>query len=696
MSLSTSGPHTDHSGSMGSRSSTYRPEIDGLRAIAVVAVIINHLNKSWLPGGFLGVDVFFVISGYVITASIAGRRDQPLGPFIREFYRRRVQRLTPALFTCVTITALLTCWFVPEPGSALITGAASLFGVSNLYLLKEATNYFGTDASLNPFTQTWSLGIEEQFYLLFPILAWWLLQRRNHRLNVTLPIAVLGGLFLLSLQQFLQIINTDPTKAYFLTTARMWELLAGTLVFQLRTSVSGLGLYPLPAVVPVIMLAPVLAMHADLAAISTPITVLATALLLPALETPGGIKTILLHPWLRHIGLISYSLYLWHWSVICLGRWTVGLEGWWIAVLLVLMVALAESSYRWIEAPLRHSSWAQTTRGTLLRAGLVSTTLAGLLLWLGQDARAKSLYAGTPTLTVTEALREQQIAGSEISRSRCHQVISTQFSEQAFEHLAETCTAQTSQEVTSSTSTPPTLFIAGDSHASALIPLEDQLLRKGWSIAHMSMDGCLFPATIHGHRISTCSDFQAQWANLILKRSQAGDAVLVSGYWLSHLGENVGNTRDDLLNEDGEVTTDGARKLTLFSDALNVFASAAKEKDVQVVVLGAGPRISNRERCLPEWFRTKASLKKCKRDFEKQLKNAEQLNQDLAQRLTSSITLLSPMESLCAERCSLVEMRTALFDSDHLSPDSARALEASLLSTLQKKPSQNGQGIGAP
>ena len=132
------------------------------------------------------------------------------------------------------------------------------------------------------------------------------------------------------------------------------------------------------------------------------------------------------------------------------------------------------------------------------------------------------------------------------------------------------------------------------------------------------------------------------------------------------------------------------------ANALNIFAAAAKKKGVQVVVLGAGPRISNRERCLPEWFRTKASLKKCKIDFEKQLKNAEQLNQDLAQRLTSSITLLSPMQSLCAERCSLVEMRTALFDSDHLSPNSARALEARLLSALQKKPSQNGQGKGAP
>ena len=147
---------------------SYRPEIDGLRGLAVLAVVINHLNHNWLEGGFLGVDIFFVISGYVITASINGRLNQPLGMFLGEFYRRRVQRLAPALITCVAITGLLTCLFVTDPSSSLITGATALFGVSNIYLLQESTNYFGLDASLNTFTQTWSLGIEEQFYLVFP------------------------------------------------------------------------------------------------------------------------------------------------------------------------------------------------------------------------------------------------------------------------------------------------------------------------------------------------------------------------------------------------------------------------------------------------------------------------------------------------------------------------------------------------
>ena len=146
----------------------YRHEIDGLRAIAVLAVILNHLHEDWLPGGFLGVDVFFVISGYVITASIEGRAGTSLGPFLKAFYRRRVQRLAPALVCCIALTGLLTCLFVNNPASSLITGATALVGVSNLYLLGESTNYFSADASYNTFLRPGRLGLKNSSICAFP------------------------------------------------------------------------------------------------------------------------------------------------------------------------------------------------------------------------------------------------------------------------------------------------------------------------------------------------------------------------------------------------------------------------------------------------------------------------------------------------------------------------------------------------
>ena len=175
--------------------------------------------------------MFFVISGYVITASIEERADTPLIPFLSAFYRRRIQRLAPALICCIAITGVLTCLFVNNPDSSLITGATALVGVSNLYLLGESTNYFSADASYNTFLQTWSLGVEEQFYLCFPVLAWWLLQRqRKGDSSPALP--VLATLSLISLLSFIFGSSNNPASAYFLTPMRLWELLAGALIQQ--------------------------------------------------------------------------------------------------------------------------------------------------------------------------------------------------------------------------------------------------------------------------------------------------------------------------------------------------------------------------------------------------------------------------------------------------------------------------------
>jgi peptidoglycan/LPS O-acetylase OafA/YrhL len=212
-------------------SSKYRPEIDGLRAFAVVAVIINHFNKDLLPSGYLGVDIFFVISGYVITASLAGRESKNFLDFLTGFYERRIKRLVPALVVFVLVTSVLISFFNPDPGGALEIGWKSLFGVSNISLYGSSTDYFAQSTELNPFTHTWSLGVEEQFYLLFPFLIWFSGFGQQTAKGARNLFFWVGALTIASLIGFIYLYRVNQPAAYFLMPPRFWEMAAGCLLF---------------------------------------------------------------------------------------------------------------------------------------------------------------------------------------------------------------------------------------------------------------------------------------------------------------------------------------------------------------------------------------------------------------------------------------------------------------------------------
>jgi peptidoglycan/LPS O-acetylase OafA/YrhL len=216
---------------------SYRKDIDGLRAIAVGAVIVNHFNARLLPSGYLGVDVFFVISGFVIVTSLASKPSDSFGDMFIGFYSRRVKRLLPALTFCVMVSALLLCFLSPDPGLALGTARRALFGVSNFQLFTESVQYFGDSVALNPFMHTWSLGVEEQFYLVLPILiglSGFYRSRTHGSRSLGLMIGILS---LLSLVGFIIVYPRNQPAAYFLMPFRFWEMGAGCLLcFLLQRS----------------------------------------------------------------------------------------------------------------------------------------------------------------------------------------------------------------------------------------------------------------------------------------------------------------------------------------------------------------------------------------------------------------------------------------------------------------------------
>ena len=204
-------------------SQIYRPSIDGLRALAILSVVLFHLNPRWLPGGFVGVDIFFVISGFLITTVIVHEDTHGRFSFGR-FYQRRIARLFPSMFLVVLLTFVASV-LLYDPRVVADNGphmAESVLSVANIFYMHEGGGYFGITTDTHPFLHFWSLSVEEQFYLFFP--ATLLLLRRFARKQLSL---VLSVLFFVSLAACIWMTHRDHDFAFYMLPTRAWEMLAG-------------------------------------------------------------------------------------------------------------------------------------------------------------------------------------------------------------------------------------------------------------------------------------------------------------------------------------------------------------------------------------------------------------------------------------------------------------------------------------
>ena len=341
----------------------YRPEIDGLRAISVIGVVLFHLELGF-PGGFVGVDVFFVISGYLITGILLRQLGEDRFSLM-EFWARRVRRIVPAAMVMV-VGALLIGAFLqtPERYASLARSAmAHVLMASNCYFTRDQ-GYFAEKSDYEPLLHTWSLSVEEQFYLIFPLIVCFVWKRAPQRLVLVL---ISAALISFSWSWF-EVVN-NPKWAFFLLPARGWELLVGALLAILPQKTmrsfcdeawAGLGL--------VLVLAPMFFFDRQTAfpgpAALAP--VLGAVLLI---WTGGSTKVGKLLGWraLVKIGLISYSLYLWHWPFVVFAREMIlELTPTWKISLLVASLLAGYSSWRWVEMPFRSGLLLATRRRSLI------------------------------------------------------------------------------------------------------------------------------------------------------------------------------------------------------------------------------------------------------------------------------------------------------------------------------------------
>ncbi|MEP9376370.1 acyltransferase family protein [Aquabacter sp. CN5-332] len=368
----------------------YFKEIDGLRAFAVMAVITFHFQKSILPFGYLGVDVFFVISGFVISQSIWKRMDE--GRFaIDDFFMRRFKRLFPALALLVISTIFFSALVLPKQ-TIVLTGAAALAGVSNIALWGLGHDYFAAPSEWNPLTHTWSLGVEEQFYLVFPFL----LALLSGRPLVRLVLALIAAT---SLAAYLAAGTSFPTAAFYLPIFRFWEFLSGALIFFVpRPQREDKWSPRLWHCLQYALLAALLILMGTNGLPEALATVLCAALacgLVFASSRQAQLNPLLCHPLMQGIGRISYALYLWHWPVVVFTK-LLAPPGLLLPLYASATLATATLSYVLVERPLRRMTWPCRRERIVLALPAAAAASAVLIagLWLARPM----LYLGPPAM----------------------------------------------------------------------------------------------------------------------------------------------------------------------------------------------------------------------------------------------------------------------------------------------------------
>ncbi len=499
----------------------YRSEIDGLRALAIIPVILFHFNISVFQGGFVGVDIFFVISGYLITSLILKALNNNDFSFLA-FYERRARRLFPAAFI-VTIFCCITGWYILAPndfqsfGKSLWTFA--IFG-SNIHFMNEV-GYFDAPSLTKPLLHTWSLSVEEQYYLLIPAILF--IAHRKIPNAIPLLLCILIALsFVYSTYQ----VNNKPEYAFYMLPTRAWELLLGSLIASswLPAPRNNILSNILAAAGLMMILSAFLLYNKN-----TPFPGLAA--LLPCLGTALIIwtntvnknligKTFSIRP-LVTIGLISYPLYLWHWPLIIFTRYYLDREFKpdEILAVIALTVLLSWLTWKYIEQPVRK-------RQVLATQGPIITTAAiGGLAFIAFGLTTYHLRGIPHRLPEPARSYAAAVWDKPENARKCHRV-----SPERVKNF-DLCSLGTSRP------TKPDFIVWGDSHANMLLPVFRKLATEnklyGVQATYPACPPILYTPSEGYKPKEECVRFNQMMFKLIQKKNIRN--VILSGYWSIYL-----------------------------------------------------------------------------------------------------------------------------------------------------------------
>lgn len=639
----------------------YRADIDGLRAIAVVSVVLFHAGVPFLSGGYIGVDIFFVISGFLITSIIA--KEIEAGSFsLVGFYERRARRILPALFG-VLLASLVAGWLLTTPSEFRELGesvVAAIFFSSNFYFW-ETTDYFATASEYRPLLHTWSLAVEEQFYIVVPLLLMALAKRSKSLLSMTLL------LFFASLLLSMVGTRASPGTSFYLAPARAWELLVGVLLALnvvpawsnrvLRETAASVGLVLIGFAVITFDATTVFPGSAAL------IPCTGAALVIQAGRNAGpptlASRFLSLNA-LVFVGLISYSLYLWHWPVLAFSRIalkTTALPATWSVGAIAGAFVLAALSWRFVERPFR-------ARGVVSRARIFR--------YSGVGASALAVFSIAIMLTDGFAVRfsdqaSQVLAGAQDIESNRRQCMGLQ-------HEDAYC-------VTGAATAEPTYILWGDSHAAALMSAVGVALearqQSGYVLSNSACPPLLDVVVVNGIQARPCDEVNAAMMDFIGRNRDQIDTVILAARWAFHVtGERApGEAGAPLRLAAADGTGDYSNR-ELVDSGLDKTIRALNSLGLDVLILGGVPEIGwNVPHTIAMSIKNRSAppLAPTLDDILERNALADEILTRVALANQARLIPLAPL--LCTPDCIVMDgLKPVYIDDDHLSLHGARMI----------------------
>lgn len=556
---------------------SYRPDIDGLRAIAVLAVLFYHAALKPFSGGYIGVDIFFVISGFLITGLIV--KDIRSNQFsLVTFYERRIRRIFPAYFTVAVVVGLSGAWLYDANTFKALAESliASTLSLANILFYSQA-GYFDGPSHLKPLLHTWSLSVEEQFYLFLPLILFLIFKYARRWLT---PILVV--LLLVSLAGSVFVMQTNSDAAFYMAHLRAWELLIGGLIALRPVRLKSL-LQEFLAMVGLGLILVCMVLYSEntrfpgLAALAP---VLGTALIINAgVNGKPLVGKILSNPVMVFIGKISYSLYLWHWPLLLFGKY-IAITGMTISAYLVwglMTFALSILSWRFVETPFRSKQFLPQSRMFLVTGGIAAFILiAAVVVTLSEGFPARFDKDSWKSAATWNTDDEKWI--------RCLNYI--------FAHEDEPIDSEVCQ--LGELSAEPSILLWGDSHGMALASGLDQSARHSGSTIQMMIRNACPPLVGVGRqdRMPECYQHNLEVFEYIKSHPEIKTIILASRWTLNALGTRYKNEEGvDVVLMDMTVDNTGQLNTVIFEAGLIRTIKELTKLDRKVVLISPIPEV---------------------------------------------------------------------------------------------------------